>query len=677
MRKMPTPSNGNPWPLGATWDGRGVNFALYSSSAETVTLCLFDSTGENEIERLPLTARTDNVWHGYLEGVGPGLIYGYRLRGPHSRDRRLRFNQNKLLLDPYARELSGTYGWSPAHLGLRNGRMDRRDNAAWMWKGRVGTDRFDWGHDRPPNIPLSDTVLYEAHVKGFSARHPGIPKALRGTFAGLAAPAAIEHFKSLGVTAIELMPVYAFVDEPMLVERGLQNYWGYNPISFFAPHPHYGTPHAFKEMVKALHKAGLEVILDVVYNHTAELDRAGPVYNLRGLDNPAYYRLSPEPPGEYVNDSGCGNTLNLAHPATLRLVMDSLRYWVAEMHVDGFRFDLASILGRDSGGFDPNGSFMKAVAQDPVLRRVKLIAEPWDIGADGYQLGNFPAGWSEWNDQFRNGIRDFWLHRASNTGDVARWLTASSHVFQHGGRGPQATVNYVASHDGFTIADAVSYDRKHNEANLQGNRDGNDNNRSSNGGVEGPTDDVEILANRRRLARTLLSTVFVSQGVPMLLSGDEMGRTQSGNNNAYCQDNEISWLDWDSTDQGQLEFTRQLIGLRRRIPQLRRTHWFPEDGTDVQWFRPDGGPMTLDDWHEVGGSAFGYKLTATHAEETDVLILLNAKTTPERFSLPEGTWQLLLDTARENAGNEQSVVDGSFEVQGGSLVMLTEPGPTA
>jgi len=643
-RSLAAPSTvwrGRPHPLGATWDGAGVNFALFSKNAQRVELCLFDPRGRREIERVELRERTDFVWHGYLPDARPGLLYGYRVQGPQ--DGPHRFDPSKLLLDPYARLIVGKIG-------------------AGLGRCRVVDSAFTWGDDRPPRTPWQDSVIYELHVKGFTQRHPEVPEQLRGTYAGLATAPVIEYFKKLGITAIELLPVHAFVDERRLAQNGLRNYWGYNSIGFFSPEMRYsatGTLGEFKSMVKTLHAAGIEVILDVVYNHTAEGDPSGPTLAFRGLDNSIYYRLDPGNPRRYLNVTGTGNSLNTSHRVVLALVMDSLRYWVEEMHVDGFRFDLASTLARSAAhAFDRNGAFLSAIRQDPVLSRVKLIAEPWDLGEGGYQLGNFPPGWSEWNDKYRDAVRDFWRSRDGVVGALASRLTGSSDIFQRAGRSPTASVNFATSHDGFTLEDLVSYERKRNEANLEGNRDGADDSRSWNCGVEGPSDDAEVRKLRDRQKRNFLATLFFSQGVPMLTAGDELGRTQKGNNNAYCQDNELSWLDWESVDARLLEFVRTLIAMRRRHPAFRR-RTYPK-AEDVVWLTPGGAPMSEQDWQRPATRALGMLLLgrrlAEHdergapIEDDDLLLLVNAAAQAVEFRLPGGGWHVLLDTAAPGGG---------------------------
>ena len=643
-RAFVTPSTlwrGRAYPLGATWDGGGVNFAVFSKHAERVELCLFDPKGRREVERIELLDRTDFIWHGYLPDARPGLLYGYRVHGPHDPERGHRFDPARVLLDPYARLIKGKI-------------------SAGLARSQVVDSAFSWGDDRAPRTAWRDTVIYELHVRGFTLQHPEVPEQLRGTYAGLATAPVVEHLKRLGVTAVELLPVHAFVDEKRLLQHGLRNYWGYNPVGFFAPEMRYsasGTLGEFKTMVKTLHGAGIEVILDVVYNHTGEGDHTGPTLAFRGFDNSIYYRLDPGNPRRYLNFTGTGNSFNTAHRVPLQLVMDSLRYWVEEMHVDGFRFDLAPTIARRAHEFDRNSAFLAAVRQDPVVSQVKLIAEPWDLGEGGYQLGNFPPGWSEWNDRYRDALRAYWRGDGHIIGELASRLSGSSDIFQRGGRNPTASINFVTSHDGFTLHDLVSYERKHNEANLEGNRDGADENRSWNCGSEGPTGDPQIRALRERQKRNLLASLFFSQGVPMLVAGDEMGRTQRGNNNAYCQDNDISWLDWQLDGDGErlLAFTRQVVRLRRSHPALRR-RTYPKP-SDVCWLTPQGGEMSEADWQLpfarcLGMLLLGDRLAERDAygatiEDDDLLILLNAHHEPIEFRLPEPDWRVLVDTAQE------------------------------
>ncbi len=704
-REIRSPSTlwlGRPYPLGATWDGEGVNFALYSEHAEKVELCLFDAKGRRETERIALRNRTDFVWHGYLPEARPGLLYGYRVRGPYAPEAGHRFNAHKLLLDPYARMIVGALRWSDAQCGYRIGGRredlapDPRDSAACMPRCQVVDPAFTWGNDRRPNTPWQDTVIYELHVKGYTRLHEHVPPPLRGTYAGLAAAPVIEHLKRLGVTAVELLPVHAFVDEKRLVEAGLHNYWGYNSIGFFAPDLRYsatGTLGEFKTMVQTLHSAGIEVILDVVYNHTGETDHLGPTLAFRGIDNRVYYRLDPNNPRCYANYTGTGNTLNTTHPAVLQLIMDSLRYWVSEMHVDGFRFDLATTLARGAHDFDRFHAFFGAIHQDPVVSQVKLIAEPWDVGEAGYQVGNFPPGWSEWNGKYRDAVRSYWKGDDGIMGELASRLSGSSDLYARDGRGPAASVNFVTAHDGFTLHDLVSYAEKHNEANLEDNRDGETHNRSSNFGVEGPTDDERVRGLRERQKRNLLATLFFSQGVPMLLAGDEMGRTQRGNNNAYCQDNEISWVDWNLSDDARrlLEFTARLIALRRAHPLFRRRTYFRGRAErdpavkDVLWLNPNGEEMSDQDWSQsfarcLGAFLSGRGLTERDehgrlVEDDDLLVLLNAHNDEIAFALPgtPGTqWHAVVDTSREDgAPAPQAYAPGdACPLHAHSLVLL-------
>ena len=635
-------TEGRPWPLGAHWDGAGINFALFSAHAERVELCLFEGGKER---CLPLPGNTDQVWHGYLPGGRPGLSYGYRVQGPATPGHR--FVSSYLLLDPYARELTGKF------------RYGSDESAPDALKARVVHEPFDWGDDAPPDIPLADSVICELHVKGATQTHPEVPEALRGTYAGLASPAMLRHLKQLGVTAVELLPIHAFLDEERLVRSGRSNYWGYNTLAFFAPEPRYAahiggqsTISEFRTMVRALHREGIEVILDVVFNHTAEGDETGPTVNFRGIDNVSYYRLPEDDPTRYENFSGCGNTLNLAHPRVLQLVMDALRYWVEEMHVDGFRFDLATALTRES-------AFLAALRQDPLLRRVKLIAEPWDLGPDGYRLGGFPPGWSEWNDRFRDDVRAFWLTGEAGIGALAQRLAGSSEIFRHDGRLPQASINFVTAHDGFTLRDLLSYREKHNELNGEDNRDGHNHNFSWNCGEEGESADPVVNERRERLQRALLATLFAAQGVPMLQGGDEIGRTQQGNNNAYCQDGPLTWLDWQNADAELLYFTAGLIALRKRLPQLRQRTWLTgrldaNGCRDIIWWHADGREMQQDDWNKPGQDLLGLLLADCDTcndcgapAAGNLLILCNRHADPRAFVLPPGAWQTLCDTAAD------------------------------
>jgi isoamylase len=667
---------GHPYPLGATWDGQGVNFALFSENADRVELCIFDPSGKTEIERIELQERTDRIWHCYLPYCQLGQLYGYRVHGPYDPENGHRFNPNKLLLDPYAKATVGPLDWSYPHFGYRLGAeeedlsYDERDNAAGIPKCRVVDTAFTWGEDRPPRTPWDETVIYELHVKGFTKRHPNIPEDLRGTYAGLASAPAIEHLKRLGVTAVELMPVHSFVDDKHLVDRGLKNYWGYNSIGFFAPDMRYsatGSIGEFKTMVKRLHSAGLEVILDVVYNHTAEGNHLGPTLSFRGIDNAAYYRLVPDDPRYYMDFTGTGNTLNMMHPRVLQLIMDSLRYWILEMHVDGFRFDLASALARQLYEVDQLSSFFTIIHQDPVISQAKLIAEPWDVGEGGYQVGNFPIGWAEWNGKYRDVVRAYWNGDGGLVDELAYRLTGSSDLYEHGGRRPYASINFVTAHDGFTLRDLVSYDEKHNEANGEANGDGENHNLSHNYGVEGPTDDVEIRRIRARQRRNFMATLLLSQGVPMILSGDEMGRTQGGNNNAYCQDNDLNWLDWEFSilDRNFLAFVRRMIRLRKEHPAFRRRRFFQgrelrgADAKDITWLTPSGREMTDEEWNNSFARSLGLQMSGLLEGEYDAqgrpqvdddfLLLFNADQEEVTFQIPpfpeEARWGVFMDTA--------------------------------
>ncbi|WP_253272891.1 glycogen debranching protein GlgX [Halomonas sp. PR-M31] len=574
-------SEGKSFPLGATWDGLGVNFALFSAHATRVELCLFDASGEHEIERIELPEYTDEIWHGYLPDARPGLLYGYRVHGPYAPEEGHRFNANKLLLDPYAKQIVGDIKWDEALFGYTIGHedgdlsFDERDSAPFMPRCRVVDPAFTWGRAQPVHVPWDRTVVYETHARGYTMRHPAVPEALRGTFAGLMENEVVDYIRSLGVSSVELLPVHAFVDDQHLQEKGLHNYWGYNTLGFFAPHGPYmagDNINEFKEMVARFHAADLEVILDVVYNHTAEGNELGPTLSLKGIDNTSYYRLLPDQARYYIDDTGTGNTLNMSHPRVLQMVTDSLRYWATEMRVDGFRFDLATILGREPHGFDEGGGFLDSTRQDPILSQVKLIAEPWDCGPGGYQVGKFPPGWSEWNDRFRDTVRAYWKGDEGALPELAARLTGSADLFDRRGRRPFASVNFVTAHDGFTLYDLVAYNDKHNEANGEDNNDGHDDNRSWNHGEEGPTENPEIRDLRLRQIRNFLATTLFAQGTPMLLAGDELLRTQQGNNNAYCQDNEVSWVDWNLTGDAHamIEYLRRLIELRERYPILRR-----------------------------------------------------------------------------------------------------------
>ncbi|HEY1272292.1 MAG TPA: glycogen debranching protein GlgX, partial [Terriglobales bacterium] len=691
-------------PLGASWDGEGVNFALFSERAEKIELCLFDPSGRRQLHCLRLPEQTDQVWHGYLPEARPGLLYGYRVYGPYEPAKGLRFNHHKLLLDPYAKQVSSTLQWSDAHFGYKIGHrnedlsFDRRDDASGMPKSKVIDAAFTWGDDRPPRIPWHETIIYELHVRGFTMRHPDVPATQRGTYAGLASAPVIAYLKRLGITAIELMPVHYFVDDRHLVSRGLRNYWGYNSVGFFAPEPRYAGAdpvNEFKMMVKSLHSAGIEVILDVVYNHTAEGNQLGPTLSLRGIDNPAYYRLTPDDPRYYMDYTGTGNSLNMRHPRVLQLIMDSLRYWVLEMHVDGFRFDLAATLARELHEVDRLGAFLDIIHQDPILSQTKLIAEPWDLGEGGYQVGKFPVGWTEWNDRYRDAVRAFWKGDGGLIGELAYRLTGSSDLYERSGRRPYASINFVTAHDGFTLRDLVSYNEKHNEANLEENRDGSNNNLSWNCGAEGPTGDPAINSLRLRQSRNLLATVLLSQGIPMLVAGDEVGRTQQGNNNAYCQDNEISWLNWDlaSAHQDLLAFVQRAIMLRKRHPVFRKRNFFhgrPIKGSgvkDIQWLSPDGHEMTDQEWQESSAKYLGVFFSGQGLQETgergepviddDLLLLINAGHEDVIFTLPptspEAGWRAVLDTSWNDLTRRSlHRASATYPLQARSLSLLVE-----
>jgi isoamylase len=670
--------SGQPYPLGATWDGAGVNFALFSENATAVELCIYDRLEGGREKRIPIHDQTDQVWHIYLPDARPGFLYGYRVYGPYAPQEGHRFNPAKLLRDPYARAISGTIEWNDALFGYIAGHSDAdlsrddRDSAPYQAKCIVIDQAFSWSNDASPGIPWDKTIIYEVHVKGFSKLNQKVPEGLRGTYAGLASPASIEYLLSLGVTAVELMPVHQFVHDRRLVDLGLSNYWGYNSINFFAPHAEYSSAGdkgeqvaEFKTMVKTLHREGIEVILDVVYNHTGEGNQMGPTLCFRGIDNAAYYRLKENERRYYTDYTGTGNTLNMMHPRALQLIMDSLRYWISEMHVDGFRFDLAASLARELHAVDRLGAFFDIIHQDPLISKVKLIAEPWDLGEGGYQVGNFPVLWTEWNGEYRNTIRRYWKKDSGQIANLAYRLTGSSDLYARSGRRPYTSINFVTSHDGFTLRDLVSYNAKHNEANGEGNRDGMDDNLSWNFGAEGLTDDPKILELRARQQRNFLATLFFSQGVPMLQAGDEIGHSKQGNNNAYCQDNKISWLNWelDETQQNLLEFTRFVIRLRHQHSVFRRRSFFRgrvmvnPNLKDVGWFRPDGREMTHDDWKNADLRSIGILLAGDAIEEQDergnpiiddtLLVLLNADKSLA-FVLPpfhdSGQWKLVLDT---------------------------------
>jgi len=667
---------GNPYPLGATWDGEGVNFALFSEHAEKVELCLIDARGRREIVRIPMRWQTDQVWHCYLPEVRPGQLYGYRVHGPYDPENGHRFNPNKLLLDPYAKDITGSVRWNNALFGYTIGDpsldllVDPRDSLHGVPKSRVIDTSFTWGDDHPLATPWHNTIIYELHVKGFTAQHPDVPPHYRGTYAGLATEPVIDYLKRLGVTAVELMPVHTFISDDHLVKKGLSNYWGYNSIGYFAPHTAYsssGEVNEFKTMVKRLHSNGIEVILDVVYNHTAEGNHLGPTLCFRGIDNTAYYRLVGDNQRYYMDYTGCGNTLNMMHPRVLQLIMDSLRYWVEEMHVDGFRFDLATTLAREEHAVDRYSAFLDIIHQDPVLSQVKLIAEPWDLGEGGYQVGNFPIGWTEWNSRYRDSLRAYWKGEGSVIGELAYRITGSSDLYAQSGRRPYASINFVTCHDGFTLQDLVSYNDKHNSQNLEDNRDGENNNLSWNMGVEGPAGkNLHLMHARAQQKRNFLTTLLFSQGVPMLLAGDEMGRTQNGNNNAYCQDNEISWVNWniDRYEEELQEFVCKIIALRKQHPVFNRRHFFQgrrikgANVKDISWLHPDGHEMTDQEWDTYYARCLGLLLHGDAIEEQDehgkairgdtFLLLLNAHTQTVPFRMPQqagiARWGVAIDT---------------------------------
>jgi isoamylase len=690
------PWPGTPYPLGATYDGTGTNFALFSEVAERVQLCLFDDGGSEACYDLP--ERDAYVWHGYLPGVGPGQRYGFRVHGPYDPQQGHRCNPSKLLLDPYARAVDGEIDWHESLFGYRFGNDKRRndlDSAAHTMKSVVINPFFAWDNDRPPHIPYNESVIYEAHVRGMTLTHPDIPEDMRGTYAGLSHPVVIDHLQRLGVTAVELMPVHQFINDHRLAERGLSNYWGYNTIGFLAPHNGYAMRRTageqvpeFKGMVRSLHRAGIEVILDVVYNHTAEGNHLGPTLSMRGIDNAAYYRLMDDKQ-YYMDYTGTGNSLNVRHPHSLQLIMDSLRYWVTEMHVDGFRFDLASALARELHDVDRLAAFFDLVQQDPVVSQVKLIAEPWDVGDGGYQVGNFPPLWTEWNGKYRDTVRDFWRGQPKTLGEFASRLTGSSDLYEHSGRRPVASINFVTAHDGFTLADLVSYEHKHNEANGEDNKDGENYNRSWNSGVEGPTDDLAVLALREQQKRNLLATLFLSQGVPMIAHGDELGRTQHGNNNAYCQDNPLSWIDWAGAAEhwALQDFTAKVIKLRNEHPVLRRRRFFGgrpirkgDELRDIAWFTTSGEEMTESDWDTAFGNAVAVFLNGEGISDLDArgqrvtddsfLLCFNAYHEALDFTVPPmsygSTWETALDTAQPL----DPAIDGPRTAKAGEVVSV-------
>jgi isoamylase len=693
---------GRPYPLGATYDGFGTNFSLFSEVAEQVELCLFDDDGAET--RIALQEVTGYVWHGYAPGVGPGQRYGYRVHGPYDPGAGLRCNPAKLLIDPYAKAVVGELRWGQEvfsyTFGDPDGPPNELDSVGSVPRGVVTSPFFDWGNDRQPDTPWHQTLIYEAHVKGLTMLHPDVPEELRGTYAGLAHPAIVEYLTDLGVTAIELLPVHRHVPESDLVERGLTNYWGYNSIAYLAPHDGYASTDGeqvvpeFKQMVKTLHEAGIEVILDVVYNHTAEGNHLGPTLSLKGIDNQAYYRLVDDDPRYYMDYTGTGNSMNMRHPHVLQLIMDSLRYWVMELHVDGFRFDLASTLARELHDVDRLSTFFEVIQQDPVISQVKLIAEPWDVGEGGYQVGNFPPQWSEWNGMYRDTMRDYWRGKPATLPEFASRFTGSSDLYQSDSRRPNASINFITAHDGFTLADLVAHNDKHNEANGEDNRDGTDDNRSWNSGAEGETDDLEVLARRARRTRSLLTTLLLSQGVPMLSGGDEIGRTQHGNNNAYCQDNELSWFRWDEADDDLLAFTRAVIELRHQHPVFRRRRWFqgqPLHGaetTDIGWLTPDGDEMDDDDWDAGFARSLQVFLNGQGIASPDdrgnkvlddsFLILFNAHHEPLSFTLPPeawgGAWEVVLDADQPTTDGIDEVLEASTtrEVPGYGVLVLQE-----
>ncbi|HED2925680.1 TPA: glycogen debranching protein GlgX [Klebsiella michiganensis] len=675
--------------LGANFDGKGVNFALFSAHAERVELCLFDPCGKTEIARLELPEYTHEIWHGYVPGLQPGALYGYRVYGPYDPENGHRFNPHKLLIDPYARGLEGDIEWNDAHFGYELGHeekdlsFDTRDSAPFTPKCKVvDPDAFDWQGENRPDVPWPHAVIYETHVKGFTQRNPALPPELRGTFEGLGHQASVDYIKSLGITSVELLPIHWFPDDRHLLDRGLKNFWGYNTLGFFAPASRYYGPAGiagFRDMVRAFHDAGIEVILDVVYNHTAEGNELGPTLSFKGIDNFSYYRTMPDQHRYYINDTGTGNTVNTSHPRVLQMVMDSLRYWAQAMHVDGFRFDLGTILGREPEGFDPRGGFFDAVTQDPVLSKLKLIGEPWDIGPGGYQVGGFPPGWGEWNDKYRDTVREYWKgDNVSN--DFAARLLGSGDLYDLRGRRPWSSVNFITAHDGFTLNDLVSYNEKHNEANGEDNNDGHNDNRSCNYGEEGPTENQDIVAVRERQKRNFLTTLLFSHGTPMLLAGDEFGRSQQGNNNGYCQDSEISWVNWEALsdqDHALRHFTQRLIALRAEQPLLRRESW--RDGLEIRWFNAGGGLQQSEQWDE--GSTLGLAISRPDLEQEegiwhDVLMLFNPFEGDVPFQIPqfgEGGWVLELSTAEEKTDGVIITETIDFVLAGRSIALFRRP----
>jgi isoamylase len=700
---------GSPYPLGATWDGNGVNFALFSENAESVELCLFNAPqDQKEYTRIKIEEVTHHVWHVYVDGLKPGQLYGYRVHGPYEPEKGHRFNKNKLLIDPYAKALAGTIKWDnalfPYNIGDEHGDLsfNESDSTPFIPKSVVIGDQFDWQGDKAPKIPYHDSIIYEAHVKGFTQLNPGLPAELQGTYAGLASEPSIQYLKELGITAIELMPIHHFVADRHLVEKGLTNYWGYNTLSFFAPDARYSSSGVageqvteFKNMVKTLHQAGIEVILDVVYNHTAEGNHLGPSLSFKGIDNASYYRLKPDEPRYYMDYTGTGNTLNVRLPNVLALIMDSLRYWVTEMHVDGFRFDLASTLARTLHETDTLSSFFNIIHQDPVISQVKLIAEPWDIEEDGYMVGKFPSGWAEWNGLYRDCVRDYWRGAESKLVEFARRFTGSPDLYKEGYRSPTASINLITAHDGFTLNDLVSYNEKHNEANGEDNKDGAEDNRSWNCGAEGPTDNQDVIALRNQQKRNFLTTLLLSQGVPMLVAGDEFGRSQQGNNNAYCQDSEISWIDWNSMDLELLSFTRNLIGFVKQHPSFRRRKWFQglpitgSDKNDIIWFLPEGTRMQDYNWEHDFAKSLGVYLNGMRIRCVDYeghkisddsfYIIFNAHEQPLDYVLPSDEcgsgWYKTIDTSDGFIGLDKEYFQpgSSIRVQARSILVLTCP----
>jgi glycogen operon protein len=672
--------------LGANFDGDGVNFAIFSAHAERVELCLYEADGKTEIERITLPEFTNEIWHGYIPGLKPGALYGYRVHGPYDPENGHRFNPNKLLIDPYARELVGDIDWGQSQFAYKlesedkDLHFDDSDSADAMPKCKViDPNDYDWKSDKKPLVPWSKTIFYETHVKGFTKLHPAVPENLRGTYEGLGDKAIVDYIKSLGITSVELLPIHFFPDDSHLADKGLKNFWGYNSLAFFAPASRYYGPNGiagFRDMVRAFHDGGIEVILDVVYNHTAEGNELGPTLSFKGIDNFSYYRTMPDDARYYINDTGTGNTVNTSHPRVLQLVTDSLRYWAEDMHVDGFRFDLGTILGREPEGFDQRGGFFDAVGQDPVLSKLKLVGEPWDIGPGGYQVGGFPPGWAEWNDKYRDTVRDYWKGDDGTAGDFAARILGSGDVYDLRGRRPWAGVNFITAHDGFTLNDLVSYNEKHNDANGEDNKDGHSDNRSFNFGVEGPTDDEGINAVREQQKRNFLATLLLSHGTPMVLAGDEFGRSQMGNNNGYCQDSELSWVHWENLPESAdalRGFTQKIIALRHEHSILRRESW--RDGMEVTWLNPGGGEQTDEHWQDAGSTTLGLHLKrdAQSGDEgwDDLLILFNPHNDAVGFKLPDASsnWRVELTTADPNeTGTALNSAD--YELPAHSLVML-------